>query len=250
MSDLRYGFPTVFGRGLYDEFKHFVNPPFLVVTMHDLWELFAHQFSGAECRDLLPRLPRARRPGARCGRTRRHPGGGRPRRRGQALDVAKFFAWRRRLPLFQAPTALSVNAVYGQRSGRARGGSGRVPRLGGAAGGVHRLRRAESGAPASQLVGHRRHPVFPYRGARLALRGVERQCRGEVAIRSRRLARQSLVKVEAVLDNVDAIRRLDDEGIRVLVDGLKWGTSFHGVRLVSAPHRRHGSLPLLHTWNI
>ena len=36
---------------------------------------------------------------------------------GQALDVAKYFSWRKTLPLFQAPTALSVNAVYGQRSG-------------------------------------------------------------------------------------------------------------------------------------
>ncbi len=36
---------------------------------------------------------------------------------GQALDVAKYFAWRRNLPLFQAPTALSFNAVYSHRSG-------------------------------------------------------------------------------------------------------------------------------------
>ena len=46
MSDLRYGFPTVFGRGLYDEFKHFVNPPFLVVTMPDLWALFGSPLRG------------------------------------------------------------------------------------------------------------------------------------------------------------------------------------------------------------
>jgi glycerol dehydrogenase-like iron-containing ADH family enzyme len=41
---------------------------------------------------------------------------------GQALDVAKWFAWRRNLPLFQAPTALSVNAVYSHRSGVRDGG--------------------------------------------------------------------------------------------------------------------------------
>ena len=34
-QDLAYGFPTVFGRGLLDEFRNFVNPPFLVVTMED-----------------------------------------------------------------------------------------------------------------------------------------------------------------------------------------------------------------------
>ncbi|TMQ68970.1 MAG: iron-containing alcohol dehydrogenase family protein, partial [Candidatus Eisenbacteria bacterium] len=36
---------------------------------------------------------------------------------GQALDVAKFFAWRRGLPLFQVPTATTVNAPFGHRSG-------------------------------------------------------------------------------------------------------------------------------------
>ena len=36
---------------------------------------------------------------------------------GQAIDVAKFFAWRRRLPLFQVPTAMTVNAPFGHRAG-------------------------------------------------------------------------------------------------------------------------------------
>ena len=49
-QDLTYGFPTVFGRGLLDEFRHFVNPPFLVVTMKDLWPLFGHHFEGVDCR--------------------------------------------------------------------------------------------------------------------------------------------------------------------------------------------------------
>ena len=48
-KEIPYGFPTIFGRGLLDEFKHFVNPPFLVVTMEDLWPMFGHHFEGAEC---------------------------------------------------------------------------------------------------------------------------------------------------------------------------------------------------------
>jgi glycerol dehydrogenase-like iron-containing ADH family enzyme len=36
---------------------------------------------------------------------------------GQALDVAKFVAWRRRIPLFQVPTAMTVNAAFGHRAG-------------------------------------------------------------------------------------------------------------------------------------
>ena len=33
------------------------------------------------------------------------------------VDVAKYFAWRRGLPLFQVPTAMSVNAPFGHRAG-------------------------------------------------------------------------------------------------------------------------------------
>ena len=47
-GDLNYGFPTVLGRGLYREFRDFVNPPFLIVTMADLWPLFRHEFEGSD----------------------------------------------------------------------------------------------------------------------------------------------------------------------------------------------------------
>jgi glycerol dehydrogenase-like iron-containing ADH family enzyme len=36
---------------------------------------------------------------------------------GQAIDVAKFFSWTQRLPLFQVPTAMTVNAPFGHRAG-------------------------------------------------------------------------------------------------------------------------------------
>ncbi len=108
---LEYGFPTVFGRGLYEEFKNFVHPPFLVVTMEDLWPLFEGCFEGSECRVYFTRsveLEDLQRDAGCLDDIRAVVGlGG-----GQALDAAKFFAWQRRLPLFQAPTALSVNAVY------------------------------------------------------------------------------------------------------------------------------------------
>ena len=35
---------------------------------------------------------------------------------GMDIDVAKYVAWKRRIPLFQVPTALSVNAAWGHRS--------------------------------------------------------------------------------------------------------------------------------------
>jgi glycerol dehydrogenase-like iron-containing ADH family enzyme len=42
------------------------------------------------------------------------------------------------------------------------------------------------------------------------------------------IARQSLEKVENVLRHVADIHDLTDKGIQVLIDGLRWGTSFHG----------------------
>ncbi len=41
-------------------------------------------------------------------------------------------------------------------------------------------------------------------------------------------ARASLAKVEDVILYADEIHRLSDKGIQVLIDGLRWGTSFHG----------------------
>ena len=118
---LDYGFPTVMGRGLIGEFRNFVNPPFLIVTMPDLWPLFADDFAGADYRlYLTDSIEQADldRDAAALTDIRAIIGlGG-----GQALDVAKWFAWRRNLPLFQAPTALSVNAVYSHRSGVRDGG--------------------------------------------------------------------------------------------------------------------------------
>ncbi len=34
-----------------------------------------------------------------------------------AVDTAKFFVWKKRVPLFQIQTALSMNASWGQRAG-------------------------------------------------------------------------------------------------------------------------------------
>src|SRR4029077_15569605 len=43
------------------------------------------------------------------------------------------------------------------------------------------------------------------------------------------VARHSLDKVEDVLSHADEIHKLSDKGIQVLVDGLRWGTSFHST---------------------
>ncbi|HIC81764.1 MAG TPA: iron-containing alcohol dehydrogenase [Kiloniellaceae bacterium] len=226
-TGLAYGFQTVFGRNLVEELNNFVHRPFLVVTMSDLWPLFESKLSTDFCQpyfvrsvaeaDLLMDLEKLPMCEAIVGL-----GGG------QALDVAKYFSWKGRLPLFQLPTALSVNAVYGQRCGLRV--DGRVRYLGWA-------------VPESVFIDYdviRSAPrQMNYSGIGDILcfhTGVldwryasERgQCESKWPYDAD-LAAQSLAKVEAVLRHQDDIRDLTDKGIDVLVDGLKWGTSYHGA---------------------
>jgi len=115
-------FPTVFGRGLVREIPAIARRPYLVVTMADLWPRFGGELAGPhlvgphcvetidgdELDRLLPALPL-------CGSVVGLGGG-------QAIDVAKYVAWSRGVPLFQVPTATSVDAPFGQRAGLRYGG--------------------------------------------------------------------------------------------------------------------------------
>lgn len=108
-------FTTVFGRNLMAEVPAFAHRPYLVVTMEDLWPRFSHFFDGglagqyfvrtlemAALSEEIERLPRCNSVVGLGG--------------GQAVDVAKLVAWSRRLPLFQFPTAMSVDAPFGHRA--------------------------------------------------------------------------------------------------------------------------------------
>jgi glycerol-1-phosphate dehydrogenase [NAD(P)+] len=108
-------FDVAYGRELVAEIPKILNPPFLVVSAKDLWPKFSQHFEGTdavvhlveslEIDDLervLGDLPQVK---AAVG-----IGGG------VAIDVAKYFAWRRNLPLFQVPTSMSVNAPFAQRA--------------------------------------------------------------------------------------------------------------------------------------
>ncbi len=226
-GDLDYGFPTVFGRGLLEELRHFVNPPFLVVTMDDLWPLFSHHFEGAECRphfcrsieesDLIRESGQLGETGAIVGL-----GGG------QALDAAKYFAWRLNRPLFQVPTALSVNAVYGQRSGVRN--NGRVVYRGWAVPEAIYMDYDVLAACPRMLNWSGIGDVLCFHTGVLDWRYAEREGKIEEKWRyDETLAQQSLKKVRTIVNNIDNIRMMNDRGIEALVDGLKWGTSYHGA---------------------
>jgi glycerol-1-phosphate dehydrogenase [NAD(P)+] len=107
-------FTTVYGRGLVEELEAIVHRPHLIVTMADIWPLFSDAFEEGVSvhfvdsleREDLERLSRD----LSAFESVIGLGGG------QALDVAKYLSWRRRIPLFQVPTAMSVNAPFAQRA--------------------------------------------------------------------------------------------------------------------------------------
>jgi glycerol dehydrogenase-like iron-containing ADH family enzyme len=224
---LEHGFPTVMGRGLIGEFRNFVNPPFLVVTMPDLWPLFASEFEGSDHRVYFTdsiEMADLDRDAAGLGEVRAVVGlGG-----GQALDVAKWFAWRRNLPLFQAPTALSVNAVYSHRSGvRA---DGQVLYRGWAVPECVFIDYDVLRAAPRHLNWSGIGDILCFHTGVLDWRYATDRGKGEPKWPwDEALAAQSLAKVRGILDNLDGIRDMTDRGIDALVEGLKWGTSFHGA---------------------
>ena len=220
------GFTTVFGRELVAELPLFAHRPYLVVTMADLWPRFEGQLAGhlagvhlvdtlelADLERAAETLPAA---GAIIGL-----GGG------QALDVAKFFAWTRRLPLFQVPTATTVNAPFGHRAGlRDRG---RVRYLGWA---VPEAVYIDFDVIASAPPGLNRSgvgDVLCYHTARFDWQLADRLGRTEPRWPyDPRLVADAATVMGSVADALDEIRAGTEPGIRALVLAHRWGgTTFH-----------------------
>jgi glycerol-1-phosphate dehydrogenase [NAD(P)+] len=221
------GFRTVIGRGLVEELPAFVHRPYLVVTMDDLWPRFADALDGphlagvhlvrtlelADLERLVDALPA-------CGSVVGVGGG-------QAVDVAKFVAWRRQAPLFQVPTSMSVNAPFGHRAGLRVDGIVRylgwaIPEA------VYVDIDVIQSAPATlnrSGVGD----VLCYHTAawdwRMAHeRGLE-EPRWPFDVHLVRAAQERLGSVMGALDE---IREVTEAGIRTLVAALRWGgTTFH-----------------------
>lgn len=215
-------FPTTIGRGLLGELSAIVDPPFGLVTMADLWPRFVNRLPAAEAywrldvegleRDALDAAIQGMPP------VRAVVGlGG-----GQALDVAKYLAWRRDLPLFQFPTALSVNAAWGHRAAIRDGGVVRyvgwkVPEA--VFVDLEILRTAPPLFNRSGIA-----DVLCYHTARWDWEWAQRT--GRVEARwplAESLVDEAAAKMNAVIDALDDIRELTDPGVRALVEGLRWG---------------------------
>ena len=220
-------FPTIFGRNLVAELGNFVPRPFLVTTMADLEPLFAddlgpharvyHVHSVEESaleRDLSCLNGVAAIVGL---------GGG------QALDVAKYFTWRSRLPLFQVPTSLSVDAVFGHRAGIRIDG---IVQYRGWA--VPQAVYVDYGIIQAAPTAINRcgiGDVLCFHTGVLDWRYAHRQGRAESKWPyDPELAAISMEKVEAALACKDDIRDMTERGIEVLIDGHRWGgASYHGA---------------------
>jgi glycerol dehydrogenase-like iron-containing ADH family enzyme len=223
------GFATVYGRNLVAELPAFVHRPYLVVTMDDLWPAFRAQLDGPrlagvyavrtlEVDDLEAALESLPSCASVIGL-----GGG------QAVDVAKFVAWRRGLPLFQVPTAMTVNAPFGHRAGLRQ--DGLVRYLGYAipeavyvdfdviASAPARLNRAGVG---DILCYHTAH--LDWRLTR-DLGREERQWPYD-----ERLVAAARERLDSVLGALDEIHDVTDPGIRTLMDAHRWGgQTFHSA---------------------
>lgn len=220
-------FPTVFGRNLLAEIPNFVAPPALVVTMEDLWPRFRDALPAGTAVYLVRSMERARLEAdlTGLGECRSIVGlGG-----GQAIDAAKYFAWRLGRPLHQFPTSLSVDAMYGQRAGVRENGM---------------VRYVGWAVPETVYFDYGILESAPPRVNRAGIGDVFCFFTGvwdwEYADRTGRcearwpydpaLAARSLALAEAALAGKDAIRDLTPDGIGLIVDAFRWGgASYHGA---------------------
>jgi glycerol dehydrogenase-like iron-containing ADH family enzyme len=221
-------FQTVYGRGLVPELKTFVHRPYLVVTMEDLWPRFAADFDGGLVGPLLVTdLERSALEAIVDGLPPCEAviglGGG------QALDVAKYVAWKRRLPLFQVPTALSVNAAWGHRAavrveGVVRYVGFAVPEAVYVDYDVVRsapvdLNRSGVGDILCYWTGH-----WDWKMATEVHKVEARWPYDE------QLVAEARVALDRVIDAAAEIHAVSDAGIRALAESLRWGgAAFHNA---------------------
>ena len=221
-------FTTIYGRNLLAEIPAIAHRPYLVVTMPDLWEKFGHFFTGHHAGPYLVHTIDGDGLAAELASIPACQSviglGG-----GQAIDVAKFIAWSRRLPLFQIPTSMSVNAAFGHRAGLRYGGHVRyvgfaVPEA------VYVDFDVIAAAPpllnrsgvCEVLCYHTAHADW-----RLA------RDRGRTPAKwpyDQRLVDAARGVMETVLAGLDDIHAVNEAGIRTLMNANRWGgATFHNA---------------------
>ena len=221
-------FNTIYGRNLVNELPKFVHRPYLVITMEDLWPKFESCFDGNMAAVYFVRTLEHGRLVADVEALPNHNSviglGG-----GQALDVAKFISWTKRIPLFQVPTAMTTNAAFGHRAairfdGQVRYMGWAVPEA------VYVDFDVIQGAPKilnRSGVGD----VFCYHTAIFdwKLAHDHGKTRPQWPY-DERLVAQSKAVLDRVIAHLDDVREVNEEGIRTLMEADCWGgAAFHNA---------------------
>ena len=213
-------FQTIGGFNQIEELKSFVVSETCIVTMKDIWDLYSNRFPknidvyfvhSLEEKALNKEIDKFKNYKMIIGF-----GGG------QALDIAKFFSWKCKLTLFQFPTSLSVDAVFGHRSGIRRNGN------------VHYLGWA---VPESVFIDYEiiqsAPKLYNYSGIGDVLcffTGVldwqyadkKNKCEQKWKYNSE-LADKSLKYVDDLLANVKDIKTMNENGINTIIRAHQWG---------------------------
>ena len=213
-------FQTISGFNQTKELDNFIVPETCIVTMDDIWKLYKNRFpknidvyfvNTLEETELEKEVSKFINYKMIIGF-----GGG------QALDIAKYFSWKCNLKLFQFPTSISVDAVFGHRSGIRRDGN--VNYIGWA-------------IPECVFLDYEiiqsAPKIYNYSGIGDVLcfyTGVldwqyankQNKCEEKWSYKSE-LANKSLEYVEDLLLNTENIKEMNEEGINAIIRAHQWG---------------------------
>ena len=213
-------FLTISGFNQTQELENFIVPDTCIVTMDDIWKLYKNRFpknidvyfvNTLEETELEKEVSKFINYKMIIGF-----GGG------QALDIAKYFSWKCNLKLFQFPTSISVDAVFGHRSGIRRDGN--VNYIGWA-------------IPECVFLDYEiiqsAPKIYNYSGIGDVLcfyTGVldwqyankQNKCEEKWSYKSE-LANKSLGYVEDLLLNAENIKEMNEEGINAIIRAHQWG---------------------------
>lgn len=223
MADLRFN--TIYGRNLVAELKNIVQRPYVVVTMEDLWDKFKDNFDEdaivyivktLEYDEIMNNIEQMANFEAVIGL-----GGG------QAVDSAKVIAWKTHKPLYQVPTSIATNAVFGHRAGLRFNSQVRYCTYAEPVAVYIDFDVIQQGPRALNRSGV--CDVFCYHNSVIDWKYAQEQGKCETKWPyDEKMAAEATAVFQSVVDDIDDIYEMNEKGIVTLTEGLRWGgAAFH-----------------------